>query len=273
MAEREISRLKGLLRYQDRRADEGFFGSSTPSSQIPVKPHTTEDTRDKKGGAVAGHAGHGRKKATISESNQCISINTKNICPDCGGELKNKDKRERTVIDIEPVKKKKIVYSLHRKICNKCGKIFHGNVPSVLPKSLLGNDLLAHVATQHYIYGVTLGRLEEQLDVNSGTMIGALHRLGKLFESVPEKLILRYRQSAVKHADETGWRNDGHSGYSWLFCSDKISIFRFRDTRSARVAHEVFGEKWLPGVLVVDRYPGYNKAPLDIQYCYAHLLR
>jgi len=32
-------------------------------------------------------------------------------------------------------------------------------------------------------------------------------------------------------------------------------------------------QKPLPGVLVVDRYAGYNKAPCSIQYCYAHLLR
>ena len=29
----------------------------------------------------------------------------------------------------------------------------------------------------------------------------------------------------------------------------------------------------MPGVLVVDRYGGYNKAPCDIQYCYEHLRR
>lgn len=35
----------------------------------------------------------------------------------------------------------------------------------------------------------------------------------------------------------------------------------------------MFGDEQLPGVLVVDRYNGYNKAPCNIQYCYAHLLR
>jgi len=29
----------------------------------------------------------------------------------------------------------------------------------------------------------------------------------------------------------------------------------------------------LPGVLVVDRYNGYNRMPCSLQYCYAHLLR
>ena len=35
----------------------------------------------------------------------------------------------------------------------------------------------------------------------------------------------------------------------------------------------ILGQKPLPGVLVVDRYAGYNKTPCSIQYCYAHLLR
>lgn len=36
---------------------------------------------------------------------------------------------------------------------------------------------------------------------------------------------------------------------------------------------EVFGTEPLSGVLVVDRYGGYNRVPCRIQYCYAHLLR
>ena len=84
---------------------------------------------------------------------------------------------------------------------------------------------------------------------------------------------LEYRRAPVKHADETGWRNDGHNGYAWLFCTARISLFRFRQSRSASVAQEVFGTLRLPGTLVVDRYNGYNQTPCSIQYCYAHLLR
>ena len=90
---------------------------------------------------------------------------------------------------------------------------------------------------------------------------------------MPQRLLLEYRRAPVKHADETGWRNDGHNGYAWLFCTARISLFRFRQSRSASVAKEVFGTKRLPGTLVVDRYNGYNRAPCAIQYCYAHLLR
>jgi len=38
--EEEITRLQGKLRRQERTAREGFFGSSTPSSKVPVKPNS-----------------------------------------------------------------------------------------------------------------------------------------------------------------------------------------------------------------------------------------
>jgi transposase len=39
------------------------------------------------------------------------------------------------------------------------------------------------------------------------------------------------------------------------------------------VPQQVLGNQPLTGVLVVDRYNGYNRTPCDRQYCYAHLLR
>jgi hypothetical protein len=101
----------------------------------------------------------------------------------------------------------------------------------------------------------------------------ALHQLARRLASVPRRLLLEYRRAPVKHADETGWRTDGRNGYAWLFSTALISLFRFRQSRAASVAQEVFGTKRLRGILVVDRYNGYNQAPCLIQYCYAHLLR
>jgi hypothetical protein len=97
--------------------------------------------------------------------------------------------------------------------------------------------------------------------------------LARRLQTVIPVLIGQYRRSPVKHADETGWRTDGRNGYAWLFATPSISIFRFRASRAAAVAKEVFGHRRLPGVLVVDRYHAYNKILCHLQYCYAHLLR
>jgi hypothetical protein len=176
-------------------------------------------------------------------------------------------------MDCQPVKMKQILYHLERKHCPKCKKLISARPPGVLAKCLYSNQLLAYVAVQHYIYGNTLGQIEKQTGIGYSSLVDAMHQLAGILKEVPKSLIEAYRSAAVKHADETGWRTDGQNGYSWLFCTSDISIYRFRSSRSASVAKEVFGDKPLPGVLVVDRYNGYNKMPSKIQYCYAHLLR
>jgi len=271
--EEEIARLKYKLCHQRRTAKEGFFGSSTPSSKVPVKPNSSTKHQRNRGGGKPGHKGHGRSSICEQDADDVERVAIDNVCPDCGNALEEKGTRARTVIDCQPVKMRKIVYHLQRKRCPKCKKVISAKPPGVLAKCLYSNRLLAYVAVQHYIYGNTLGQIEKQTGIGYSSLIDAMHQLARRLKDVPESLIQVYRDSPLKHADETGWRTDGQNGYAWLFCTPDVSIFRFRRTRSGSVAREVFGPKPLPGVLVVDRYNGYNKMPCSIQYCYAHLLR
>jgi hypothetical protein len=142
-----------------------------------------------------------------------------------------------------------------------------------LPKSLYGNQLVTQVVFLHYRQGIPMGRLCDQLGIGVGAVFEILHRMAALFRGVIPKLIEEYRQAPVRHADETGWRTDGRSGYAWLFASATVSLFLFRATRSAQVPKEVLGASALGGVLVVDRYNAYNQSPCQLQYCYAHLMR
>lgn len=253
--------------------EEGPFGSSTPSSKRPIKPGADPASQERGGGAKVGHKGHGRRRFTREEADRFERIGVQRCCPECGHALESKGVKERTVLDCRPVEVEKIVYALERKRCPRCGKMVEARPPEVLPKSKYGNGLLAHVGIEHYVHGVTLGRLAEQTGVGIGSLIEAMHSLARRLQGVSDTLVRRYRKAAVRHADETSWRNDGDNAYAWLFCTEEISVFRFRKSRSAAVAHEVLGKKKLPGLLVVDRYGVYNKAPCAIQYCYAHLLR
>ena len=267
----ENARLKDRLRYQERTAREGAFGASTPSSKIPLKPSAEPTAAPRSGGARPGHRGHGRQRLGAADCVQRVTVGER--CPDCGGPLQHKGVTARTVADVEPLRRQVLRYELEQKYCARCRRAVTARAPGVLPRHLLGNRLLAHVAVQHYVYGVTLGQLEHQLGVGYGTLMGALHQLAGGFEPVIERLVRDYRRTPVKHADETGWRTDGRNGYAWLFCTETISLFRFRGSRSGQVAQAVLGVRRLRGVLVVDRYHGYNRAPCALQYCYAHLLR
>lgn len=270
----ENARLKARLRYQERTAREGFFGSATPSAKLPVKANTAPHGPDSaSGGARPGHKGHGRQGCTPEQADRVIALPGVENCPDCGGSLQKKGCRQRTVLDVQPLRPQRLHYCLEEKYCPRCRRTVRPRPPGVLKRHLLGNALLAHAAVQHYVFGATLGQLQLQLGVGSGALHGALHQLAELFRPACAHLVQDYRQAPVKHADETGWRTNGRNGYAWLFCSEQISLFRFRQTRSGQIARDVLGADPLSGVLVADRYGGYNGAPCALQYCYAHLLR
>jgi transposase len=268
-----IKGLKTQLRYRQRKEEEGPFGLSTPSSKAPFKKDTGEKNKNKKGGAVPGHKGHGRRSHTEETADLVIDRDAGDVCPGCGTPLVPAKETNRTVTDSVSRDLTKILYRLHHKVCPTCKKEFRAKAPSVLPRSLYGNELTAQVAVMHYFHGITMGRIVEMTGINLGSLIDIFHRLGRYLLPAMESLKERYREDPVKHADETGWRNDGQNGYAWLFCTVLLSIFLFKNTRSASVPKGIFGSENLPGVLVVDRYNAYNKLPLKIQYCYAHLLR
>lgn len=263
--------LRSKLQNQVRNAKEKPFGINTPSAKKNFKPNSDAKKAKRKGGAKNGHTGHGRCCDGVPD--EIINIPAPEHCPDCGQPAINYGERERTVKDMPKLEVKIVRYVQQRNYCPHCQKIVTDKNVPVLPHSMLGNELLTHVAVQHYLYGVSLGRLAAQLGINIGTLVGSLHRLRELFKPVLSKLILDYRQSPVKHADETSWRNNGGNGYAWLFAAKDTALFCLRKTRSGQIAQEVLGNEPLPGVLVVDRYNGYNKAPCEIQYCQAHLLR
>jgi len=270
----ELKSLKAQVHRQERKITEGYFGPSTPSSKKPVKANSTQDRTSKnRGGAQKGHKGNGRRSLLAEQADHVVEVKAECTCSQCDStNLEALAQRQRTVIDYE-IKRKRVVYFLERKRCKECGSVLQARAPGVLPKNLYSNKLLAHVAMEHYVNGIRLGHLERQTGVNIGSLIKAMHQLSRILKDVPHELIKEYRQAPVKHADETGWRNDGQNGYGWLFGTKDSAIFRFRQSRSGKVASEVLGTEQLPGVLVVDRYNGYNKAPCKIQYCYAHLLR
>ncbi len=269
----EVIYLKQKLRYEERKAKDGYFGNSTPSSKKPFK-EATDSTVKKNGGAVYGHKGHGRKKITHAQVDETEEIAVGDKCPHCRGRLINKSFIKRPVIDSVFLQIKKILYLCQKKYCPRCKKTVSAK-PPVLPRSLYGNQLIAQALYLHYGQLIPLGRIVEIMggDVSTANLHAIFHRLACIWKPAVDRLIMQYRKEPVKHADETGWRSDGDNGYAWLFCSPNTSIFRFEDNRSSRVRQIILGTRRLPGVLVTDRYGVYNKSPCFLQYCYAHLLR
>ncbi len=199
----EVARSRIALNRQKRKADEGYFGSSTPSSKVPIKANVRSEEPEKRRGARPGHVGSGRKNFAADTPVVEISFDH-DCCPDCGGALQNKGSETREILESAPLKIEPIVYRLPKKYCPKCRRTHKATAPGVLPRSLYGNQILANAASMHYLNGIPMGRICEQTGVGAGALVEIFHRLALLFADVPDRLIEQYRQSPVKHADETG---------------------------------------------------------------------
>jgi transposase len=270
----EVQRLRQALKNASKTTKKDIEAAHTPSSARRYKEKSTEENRAKVGGATAGHKGYGRRSAIGEAAEDVIYVDPIGSCPDCNGELEKRGSTDRTVVDAKQTRAERLLYRCPKERCRKCKKVFSSK-PPVLPRSLYGNTLLAQAMVQHYVHGVPLGRLMQIFgpELSLGGITNAFHRVGRICEKALPNLIEEYRQSKVRHADETGWRTDGKGGYAWIFATSLISIFEFTDTRSSRIPAKILGEEKLKGVLVVDRYGGYNKMQVNLQYCYAHLMR
>jgi hypothetical protein len=105
--------------------------------------------------------------------------------------------------------------------------------------------------------------------------VGALVQARKRVADAGADLIAGIRRqigrSAVVHADETGWRENGQNGSVWSFSTPEARYFT-RAGRNKEVVGEVLGDRF-DGVLVSDFYAGYDHDPGVQQRCWAHLLR
>ena len=99
--------------------------------------------------------------------------------------------------------------------------------------------------------GVTLGHRSAQLGVGQGSLWAALDPLGRRWAGVAQCLLWEDRRAPVKHADETGWRNDGHNApllagaMKWR--ARKLRAPRFRQP-ALQLNVQIFGSQSEHGV-------------------------
>lgn len=94
----EIERLKKKLNANQRRLTEGFFGSSTPSLQVPVKASSLVENQAKKGGARFGHQGCGRRVFKLEEADELRTAEViEETCQTCQCALVSQSSNKRAI--------------------------------------------------------------------------------------------------------------------------------------------------------------------------------
>ena len=80
------------------------------------------------------------------------------------------------------------------------------------------------------------------------------------------------RGQNIAHADETGWRRGNRQrGWLWALCCTGAAVFMVHAKRGQQAARQLLG--MFSGILVSDRWGGYNIFSGIRQICWAHLKR
>ena len=264
-----------------KSAGETLVSPSTPSGMIPpYQKESSQKKRKKKAGAKFGHKGNRRAQPEQIDRQENHRLE---CCPDCGGELQRcngkKSTRTRIVEDIpQDLKPEVTEHILHRDYCSHCKKHVEPKVDVALPKAAIGNRLLCLTAYWHYALGMTNSQILDTLNfhlqfhLTKGGLIQKWHQLRIILLIWYESLAEEIRNSAVLHADETGWRVEGTTHWLWCFTDKQTTFYLIDRSRGSPALLKLFQETF-DGILVTDFWAAYDAVGWrKHQCCLFHLL-
>jgi transposase len=293
-----IGELEAKLRLREQQ----LFGrssetSSSTTTQSVVGQAETPAAGRRKRGQQSGQPGHGRR----DYSHLPATVEPRDLtgddccCPQCklpfepiGGS------EDTTILEIDVRAHRRVIRRRRYRPTCQCG-VVPGVVtapppPRVIPKSMLGVSIWVTVLLDKYLcyrptYRLLADLRTHGLDLALGTLTDGLQRLVPLFEPLYEALMVRSRQQALWHADETRWLvfamlegKVGYRWYLWVFHTREVAVFVLAAGRAHDVPEEYLGPD-AHGILVVDRYKAYQAieqvkgGQIVLAFCWAHVRR
>ncbi len=205
-------------------------------------------------------------------------------CPRCGGPVEARREHEQFVTDLPPVRPHVRRYLTESGYCPRCRRRVRSRHPDQISQALgaagsqVGPHVVALAAALKHGFGVPYRKVAGVLlahfgvRLSAGALVLAERRLAARAEPPYQALVLAVRQSAVVHADETGWRIGGQGAWLWVFCTRQVTVYAIRQSRGADVVEEILGVAFA-GVLTSDCFLAYDPFEGVKQKCFAHLLR
>src|SRR5215510_13524429 len=254
--------------------------SRPPSSDPPQHGRPRRPRSHRRRGGQPGHPGHTRTLIPVEEVDEVVVIKPEQ-CTHCQTPLLGEDPTpwRHQVIEIPPMKPVVTEYQWHQLVCTACGEVTRAPWPTGVPSGTYGPRVQATVSLCTGAYRLSKRTTQQMMDeVFGGPMsvgtIGPLERATTAAVAAPVEEAHRYvHEQEVAHLDETSWRQGGKRSWLWVAVTSGVTVFVVHMSRGGHVARELLGETF-SGILVTDRYSGYNWYPVRWrQLCWAHLLR
>lgn len=161
-----------------------------------------------------------------------------------------------------------VAYHIYR-----CGMLY-GQVPGGLGRCEFGIEIILAIAYQVYVVGLSLDKVcavfgfFQNLKLTKSQADALLNRLAREWESEFEILCTLLANSAVVHADETGWSI--HS--VWAFLSEKVRLLFYGVHQDGATLKNILDPETFGGLVISDDAAVYAKFTHS-QKCWAHLIR
>jgi len=257
----------------NRKKDTDESGRDAEDIQI----HT--DGGKKKRGAPVGHPGWFRDKPTHID--RTVEVSAPTVCPHCQSRNLTpiEDVKEHLQEDIVLQPRPFVTRYLHREaFCSRCNRPVVQAAEDELLNAPIGPVAKSAAIYLRYRIGMTYRKVQEVfkdlfgLQFVPASAVGFDRKAAVKGEAIYEDLREKIRASAVIHADETSWRNDGTGHFVWYAGNNDLAFFQIDRHRSTEVAQAILGCNF-NGVLVTDRYAAYNGTNAKArQSCLGHLI-
>lgn len=278
--EQENAQLKKRIEELERRLGMNSKNSSKPpSSDMPSVSAALPKRRRKKRGARKGHGPHVRELLPQDMVTEQFIL-TPEICP-CGG-TRFKETQETPLrhqrIDIPPIRPEVTEYVQPIYRCQDCGSLVYQPLSDAVKRQHFGPGIVALVGVLTGMLNTSkrkaLAVMNEVFSVpmSLGGLSHCEAQLADALERPYQEAVAHVQTQAVAHADETGWRRGNRQrGWLWALCCAEAAVFMVHAKRGQQAARQLLG--LFCGVLVSDRWGGYNFFRGLRQLCWAHLKR
>jgi transposase len=262
----------------ENRNNSNIISPSTPSGMRPIYAKPPGSPRHKRPGRKNGHPGACRSRPDRIDRRLDHRLT---CCPHCQGKLDRcAQTRTRMTEDIpENIQPVITEHTIHRDWCPQCKQHVEPVVTEALPGATLGHRVLVLSAWLHYGLGNTLSQIVAvfghhlQLELTPGGLVQMGQRLAQLLRGGYEQIRDEALQSAVLHADETGWRVNGKTHWLWCFSAPDVTFYMIDRCRGSPALLKFFQQEF-GGALVTDFWGAYNAVACSKrQMCLVHLLR
>jgi transposase len=281
-----IRALEARVGELEARLGQNASNSSLPPSANPLgaaKPVVKKKSRRRPGGQP-GHPPR-LKRLLPAERVQATFHFVPRQCRQCQAPLPVQARpldpppTRHQVIDLPPVIATVTEHQGHARTCPCCGAVTREPIPRELLAHSVGPRLTASLSYLTGCHGVSKRGVEEiaadlfDAPLALGTVANLEQEVSAALAAPHQEAQAAVQAAAVKHADETSWKQRGRLCWLWGAAAAGVAVFAIHARRSALGLAALLGGT-IQGILCSDRWGVYDRVPAERrQVCWAHLKR